>query len=285
MANEGMDAAYRFAARAARESIQREDPAGAEALEQVAAADIVVVPGTYDRVERVLELLGLPFTLVQPHQLHRAGLRPGQLIVVNCPGYGLERQDVAALREVVGAGATLFSTDWALRHVLEQALPGYLAWNSRATGDEVVGVEVVDHENPWLKGVMAEGEEPRWWLEGASYPITVLRPEAVRVLMRSSELSERYGEPAVAVSFGFGDGEVLHLISHYYLQRTELRSERQQATGGATVAFLAAKAPATIAEETAAVAAMSVGEAESAWSSARLFANVVAGTKKRAKRR
>jgi hypothetical protein len=252
----------------------------------VSAADIVVVPGSYDHVEQVLELLGLPFSLVPAYDLHRAGLRAGQLIVVNCPGYGLERDDIAALREVVGAGGTLFTTDWSLRQVVEQAFPGHLAWNERQTGDEVVDVEIAAPDNRWLRGVMAPGDEPRWWLEGSSYPIRVLRPDAVEILMTSAELGETYGEPAVAVAFGFGDGEVFHMISHYYLQRAELRSARQQATGGGAAMFLASKSPSAAPPPgSATLDDVAVGEVEAAYSSARLFANVAAETRKRARRR
>jgi hypothetical protein len=277
--------AYAAAAAVAREALREDDPEGAALLEAASAADIVVVPGTYDHVEQVLDLLSLAYTLVPGHELHRASLRPGQLIVVNCPGYGLDRTDVAALREVVGAGATLFTTDWALRHVVEQAFPGYLAWNELQTGDEVVGVEVAAPDNPWLHGVMAEGDEPRWWLEGSSYPIRVLRPEAVQVLMTSAELGAAYQEPAVAVGFGFGDGEVFHMISHYYLQRAELRSARQQATGADTAAYFASKSStAPTALQGLAMQDVPVGAAEAAYSSARLFTNITASARKRRKR-
>ncbi len=65
-----------------------------------------------------------------------------------------------------------------------------------------------------------------WWLEGSSYPIRILDASAVRVLLASAELGGRYGEPAVAVHFRAGEGEVLHMISHYYLQRAETRTAR-----------------------------------------------------------
>ena len=33
----------------------------------------------------------------------------------------------------------------------------------------------------------------------------------------------------MAVWFRWGEGDVFHMISHYYLQRTELRTERHRA--------------------------------------------------------
>ncbi len=136
-------------------------------------------------------------------------------------------------RDFVATGGSLFTTDWALRHVIERAFPGTVAFNDRATGDEVVPIEVLDDENPFLRGVMDGDDEPQWWLEGSSYPIRVLDPERVQVLIRSRELERRYGEAAVAVLFPWGEGEVFHMISHYYLQRTEFRNARHMANAGA----------------------------------------------------
>lgn len=67
------------------------------------------------------------------------------------------------------AGGSLFTTDWALRHVIEPAFPGMLAYNERPTADDVVRIEVRAHDNPFLKGVMDGRDDPRWWLEGSSY--------------------------------------------------------------------------------------------------------------------
>jgi hypothetical protein len=45
-----------------------------------------------------------------------------------------------------------------------------------------------------------------------------LDSERVRTLIRSKELAAKYGESPVAIAFQFGAGDVLHMISHYYLQ-------------------------------------------------------------------
>ncbi len=93
--------------------------------------------------------------------------------------------------------------------------------------------------------------------------------------MRSKELGAKYGEDPVAVLFSHGEGEVFHMISHYYLQRTELRSQRH---------FDPAKAYADskgIAMPDADLAELYVGDVESAASSARLLGNVVARKKRR----
>lgn len=209
----------------ARERMTREAPADSEALAAVEASDIVVVQGSYDHVDLVLDALDLPHEKVAPEELWRLTLRPGQLLVVNCPGR-VDPRSIVEIRNFVGAGGSLFTTDWALRHVVEPAFPGVLAYNDRPTADAVVRVEVVDAENRFLQGVMNPGDDPQWWLEASSYPIRILDPARVKVLLSSRELGERWGEAPVAVVFAHGKGEVFHMISHYYLQRTELRNAR-----------------------------------------------------------
>ena len=52
------------------------------------------------------------------------------------------------------AGGSLFTTDWALRHVVQPGFPGTIEHAGRVTADDVVPIEVLDHDNPFLAGVM-----------------------------------------------------------------------------------------------------------------------------------
>lgn len=263
--------AYQAGARMARERMAQQAPLDAAALGAIEAADVLVVPGSYDHVELVLEALGTPHTRLEAAELDRVRLRPEQLLVVNCPG-NVSPRAIERIRGFVAGGGSLFTTDWALRHVLEPAFPGVLAYNERATGDEVVRVEVRDHDNPYLDGVMDGSDDPVWWLEGSSYPIRVLGE--AEVLIASRELGERYGEAPVAVMFRHGDGEVLHMISHYYLQRTELRTARHRV--GAAAYATEKGVPASPDLD-----GLALGDVESAQTSARLLANVMAQKKRR----
>lgn len=265
--------AYAAGARMSKLKMAAEAPLDAAALDAVEASDIVVVAGTYDHVERVLDALELPYQAVTPSQVDGLRLHPRQLLVVNCPG-NLSRAALERVRHFVEAGGSLFTTDWALRHVIEPAFPGMLAYNERPTADDVVRIEVRDHDNPFLKGVMDGRDDPQWWLEGSSYPIRVLDPR-VQVLITSTELEGRYGEAAVAVAFPWGQGEVFHMISHYYLQRTELRTARHMAPAGAFVAEKGVPLPAPM------VDGLCLGDVESAHSSARMLANLIADKKRR----
>ena len=55
----------------------------------------------------------------------------------------------------------------------------------------------------------------------------VLDKEKVKVLVRSDELKRRYKHDPVIVSFEWGKGVVYHMISHFYLQRSETRTKKQ----------------------------------------------------------
>ena len=75
---------------------------------------------------------------------------------------------------------------------------------------------------------------PVWWLESSSYPIEIL-DKKVRVLVRSDELKRRYKHDAVIISFEWGKGVVYHMISHFYLQRSETRTKKQGMGGRASL--------------------------------------------------
>ena len=270
--------AYEAGARFTRERMEREAPLDAAALQAIEAADVLVVPGSYDRVEAVLDALAMPYTLVSPGRLPNIRLRPEQLVVINCPGH-LPASATRQLRAFLEAGGSLFTTDWALK-LLEDLTPGIVRYNQQPTRDDVVRIEVSDHDNPFLKGVMDQGDEPVWWLEGSSYPITVTDPR-VQVLIRSNELAAKYGEPAVALTYRVGEGEIFHMISHYYLQRTETRTRRHAMSASA---YAAEKNLAVDSELSLRMADLNLGEVESAASSARLFANIAAAKKRAAQR-
>jgi hypothetical protein len=268
---------YAAGASLSKDRLRREDPLSADALAAVQAADIVVVPGQYDHVEQVLGALEVPFTRVPGGSLRGITLRPEQLLVVNCPG-NLSAPDIVAVRDFVEAGGSLFTTDWALRNVIEPAFPGVLAYNNQPTADAVVRIEILDRDNPFLRGVMDEADDPQWWLEGSSYPITVLDPDRVDVLITSKELEAKWGEAAVAVLFRHGQGEVFHMISHYFLQRTELRDARHRQKAETLWDEKGVGMPAAV---RAMSADLDLGDVESSYSSARLFANIVADKKRR----
>ncbi|MCS5680106.1 MAG: hypothetical protein NZ603_09430 [Acidimicrobiales bacterium] len=269
--------AYSAGANIARNRMATEAPLAAEALAAIQESDIVAVTGCYDHVERVLGALDVPYQTVGPGLLRQVRLRPDQMVVVNCPGK-LTGPEIVQIRDFVAAGGTLFTTDWALRNVIEPAFPGYIEYNDNATTDDVVRIDVVDTNSPYLQGVLDSDDDPQWWLEGSSYPIRIIDADRVRVLVRSRELGEKYGEEPVAVVFEYGKGEVFHMISHYYLQRAELRNDRHAQTAESYAMSKGVNFSPGMAN---AVADIKLGEVEAAATSSRLIANILADKKRR----
>jgi hypothetical protein len=267
--DDGMMRAYRAAKRIVEDELPKVDR---NLLAGVRDTDLVVVTGSYDRVEDVLRLAGLPHKTVHPSQLGQLHLEAHQVLIVNCPGH-VGQNGLATIHAFLERGGTLVTTDWALKHVLEPMFPGVVAYNGRRTGDEVVRIELKDPSNPFLKGMFHKGADPLWWLEGSSYPIRILDTARVEVLIASKELQGRHGDAPVAIKFACGAGEVLHMISHYYLQRAELRTDRHKASWKEYAAeigrdALAANAPAELND-------LKVGEVEAAHWSLKFMTNVV----------
>ena len=271
--------AYKFAASIVKEEMRRDAPLTAEALTEIIESDLVVVGGCYDHVERVLSALEVPFKKVSDQQLSDLKLNPEQLLIINCPG-NLSEFSLRQVAKFVESGGTLFTTDWALRNVIEQAFPGVIEYNDTPTGDDVVRIQLLDSQSPYLQGVLDVDDDPQWWLEGSSYPIRILDKEKVRVLITSKELGEKYGEEAVAVVFKHGDGEVFHMISHYYLQRSDLRSERHEMSAAEYANSKNIPITPSMRDQ---ADDLTLGVVEAAGSSARFMANILAEKKRREK--
>ena len=225
MGKKDMDSSYRIAQELFNDRLRKQSPETLELLDEIHAADIIVVGGSYDHIEQVLDSAETPYTLVSPERFDKATLRPDQVVFINCPG-NVDNKSLRKLEKFVGEGGFLFTTDWALRNVIEKAFPGFIAYNLRSTGDEVVRVEILDKEDTILRSILDEQDDPQWWLEGSSYPIQILDPDQVKVIVQSKELRERHGEAPVFVSFEYGKGQIYHMISHFYLQRSETRTAR-----------------------------------------------------------
>jgi len=277
-----MNKAYRIAGELLRDRLKNVAPEVLSELENVKQADVLVVKGEYDHIEQVLSLSRTPFTLVSPQQMDEVELRPDQIVFVNCPGH-IGPKGLRKLTTFVAAGGFLFTTDWALKHVLEPAFPGFVEFNQRKTADEVVRVELLDTVDPFLKSLLGPDDDPQWWLEGSSYPIRILNKDKVHVLVTSKEIEGKYGESPVFITFDYEAGKIYHMISHFYLQRSETRTARQQASAAN---YMAEK---EIPEELQAkYAAMGIDEAplgdvESAYTSAAMLNKIMYDKKARMK--
>ena len=228
----GMERAYAIADELIKDRLRDKAPEVLDAIESMDEADILVVEGVHDHIQQVLNVAGTRFALVDAPALSTAELRRDQVMFVNC-GAKFDRTALSRIRTFVEEGGFLFTTDWALRDVLEKAFPGYVEYNNRPTGDDVVRVEIHAQDDPFLRSLIGPDDDPQWWLEGSSYPIKVLNTDEVQVIISSKEIATKYGESPVFVTFPVGEGRVYHMISHFYLQRSETRTARHRKSANA----------------------------------------------------
>lgn len=222
-----MKEAYKVSGYIVKERLTSENKDNERVIRDISQNDLVVVQGTYDHIHLVLSSLKLPYIEISQNQLKNVKLKPHQTVFVNCAS-GFPAEEARRLASFVAEGGQLITTDWALKNVLEAAFPEYVSYNEKPTRDEVVRIEVIDKTDDVVKGFLDEKTEPVWWLEGSSYPIKIKDKEKVKVLIRSKELKNKYGEEAVLIKFNYGKGVVYHMISHFYLQRTETKDTRQK---------------------------------------------------------
>jgi hypothetical protein len=217
----------RRAAAAVLDAARRGGGRLARVLEGLRPSDILVVKGSFDEMERTLDALALPYTLRSPQDLgpdydylrHR-------LVFWNCGEFPTKhtRERVAAdVRAFVKAGGYLFTTDWMISNLLVDAFPEMLATTGRERplAEAVVDVRPAAgmESHPLLEGVFLPDAAAKWWIEGASHDILVLRRSRVETLIESPSLalaSMGGRSPAVAVTFPHGRGRVLHVLGHYF---------------------------------------------------------------------
>ena len=269
------------AAKVVKARMKSERPEDLRWLEKAEAADVVVVSGEYDRVQDVFHVLEIPHTVVTPARLAKMTLNAKQLLIIDCPGY-LNAAAIEKVRKFVNAGGFLYTTDWALANVVQKAFPGFVAFNGRPTANDVVEVEVKRTDDKFLNHVQLAKGNPKWWLESSSYPIKVLDKEKVEILISSREMKQRYGESPIAVTFHYGDGQVLHIASHFYLQQNQIRNVAEAKPSKAYVAEDAALG-AEVKEELArekALDGVRAGDLASAYAAQQVTSNMVVERKK-----
>ena len=198
-------------------------------LKKLKKREILVVKGNYDHVQEVLELLGIQYELVEPKDLGRVSFRGRKALLVNCSNVAVPLNAMDQLRSFVNRGGYLLTTDWAVRWVIEPAFGRYIR-PLRRNGSLVITPDTVVHVRPTrtagahrlLAGTALGSGDAKWWLEESSYPFEVLRDD-VQVLIESDELRQKYGAPAVAATFEFGNGRVLHMLGHFFQKEGNLK--------------------------------------------------------------
>ncbi|MBD3342357.1 MAG: hypothetical protein GF353_24870 [Candidatus Lokiarchaeota archaeon] len=280
-----MKKAYQASSKLMEKRMEKERPKDLAILKEVKDSSIIVITGSYDKIELVLDLIKVPYALIQPNELDSIELRSDQILIINCPG-NISSIALEKVKEFVKKGGFLFTTDWALLNVLEKIFPYYVKYNKKPTHDDCVSVEVVDKSNKFLEGLFNDQADPIWWLEGSSYPIDILDKEKVKILVTSQEMEEKYGEAPIVITFDYGDGgTVLHMTSHYYLQRSELRSARHKKSATSYAMGEMALSEDEVKEMEQDLKDLSLGEAEAAYSTTQFISNVIVEQQKKVKER
>lgn len=201
-----------------RKRMETERPEDLQILNAVAGKSIVVVRGSMDHIEQVLEAARIRHTLISPEEVAAYDFNADMIVMVNCPGR-IPTKGVERIGRFVRAGGLLYTTDWALLNLVQKAFPRTIVHNGKSTGDHVTPVQVVEKDdNLMTKMLLKKDAEPQWWLEGGSYPIKIVDKTRVRVLASSREMGNKYDGAPVVVRFRWDDGEVIHVVSHFYRQ-------------------------------------------------------------------
>ena len=114
-----MHKAYSIANELLRDKLKEEAPDILADLDDINESDVIVTVGQHDRIESVFSKVNTPHNLIHPAQLRGLRLDPDQIVFVNCPG-NFDDTGLRKLNRFVKDGGFLFTTDWALKHVLEQ---------------------------------------------------------------------------------------------------------------------------------------------------------------------
>ena len=78
-----MEKAYGASAKIMEKRMAKERPMDLEILQKVKDSAIIIVSGSYDRVENVLDLIKVPYVLIQPHEVGAIDLKPDQILIVS----------------------------------------------------------------------------------------------------------------------------------------------------------------------------------------------------------
>jgi hypothetical protein len=223
-------------------------PGGWKTIAQMEPGELGVVSGDYDCIQRVMDTLKIPYTLIDASKLGGAKLSRVKCLLLNCPGT-FDGSGILKLRSYVEKGGWVVSTDWALSPIKE-AFPGYLR-NVTTSPETWVGIEAAAgaENDALLRDVFNfKGEKPKWYLEERSYLFKVDKKseDKVKVLVHSPEMEKKWGTGCVAATFDYGKGKVLHIASHLKQKSTDPKAHYamyqffvnwlEQAANGAVVA-------------------------------------------------
>ena len=218
-----MDNAYKTSGKIFQQVSMLYQPGLLNQLKTIQPGEILVVQGTYDHIEKLLDTIKVPYEMITPEEMGKHN--GGRVMFVNCRGYeSVSKTTKSGIEEFVKEGGRLITTDWSVG-LVQKVFPGKLK-HTKSTSDDVIEIQCNTDIARRFIGMNYAQCSPQWWLEGSSYIYSI--GEGVTPLITSEEMKNKYGEPYVAVGFVEGRGEVIHFISHLELQRTRLRNKSDE---------------------------------------------------------
>jgi Bacterial SH3 domain len=186
--------------------------------EQVRQASVVVVAGSADHMDQVLKRARVAFVVVNPEDLPELPLHSRQVLMVNCRG-DMSQAARDRVRRFVAAGGFLYTTDHAVKELIEPTFPNTIAFNGTTTNEADFPLQLRGEEKDrGLLKHLGDGASPRWQLAGGGYLFKVLDPHKVEVLMESEQVKKQYGTGLLGARFRYQDGVVIHVTGHFYSQ-------------------------------------------------------------------
>ena len=176
---------------------------------RIASTDIVETKGQWDNAGRALQKMGIACTTIRGSDLREYPLEHTKVLILNCPG-NVPRDTFQRIRDFVARGGYLICTDWALDEMLQKTFPGYVEWNRKENHHDFYDAAIVNPDPVLCRYTVANAN---WKLDRGCHLLTVLKPEAVRVVVRSQSLAHEDGQGILAVTFAFGRGQILHLVA------------------------------------------------------------------------
>ena len=186
--------------------------------EEVREASVVVVAGSADHMDQVHKRAGVSFIVVNPEDLPELPLHGRQVLMVNCRGE-MSEASRERVRRFVAAGGFLYTTDHAVKELIETTFPNTLVYNHTNTEQAIFPLQLRGEEKDrGLLKHLGEQSSQRWQLAGGGYLFKVLDPHKVDVLMESEQVKKKYGTGVLGARFRYQDGVVIHVTGHFYSQ-------------------------------------------------------------------
>lgn len=188
------------------------------AATDVSHARVVVVRGSADHMEQVLANAKVDYVAVSPDELPSLALNGKQVLMVNCTGT-MSAEARERVRRFVAAGGFLYTTDHAVRELIEPIFPNTIAYDGKSTTEQLVPVKVRGtEEDRGLLSSLGGNAKELWQTASGGYGFKVLDAKRVSVLMESPEAAKLFGSGNIAARFRYEDGQVIHVTGHFYTQ-------------------------------------------------------------------